>query len=88
MTDRELKLVLDPDRYAVLQAAAEDAGESVEAFATRLITRGLKHDDWAISEARVEEYRRTGVAEEAETVFRDVRDHLQKRLAERQAPAK
>lgn len=88
MADRELKLDLDSDGYAALQAAAEQAGESVEVFAARLIARGLKNDDWAISEARVEEYRRTGVAEDAETVFRDVREHLQKRLAEGRAPAK
>lgn len=88
MADRDLKLTLDPDRYAALQAAAEEAGESTEAFAARLIARGLANDDWAISEARLEEYRRTGVAEDAEEVFRDVREHLLKRLAERRAPAK
>ncbi len=71
-----------------MRTAAEEAGESAEAFAIRLITNGLRYDDWAISEARFEEYDRTGVAEDADVVFEHVREHLKKRLAERQAPAK
>lgn len=88
MADQKLSLDLDAERLALLRSAAELAGETVEAFAARLLARALDHDDWAISEARVEKYERTGVAEDAETVFSHVRDHLRKRLAERQAPAK
>lgn len=88
MADSKLTLELDAERFALLRKAAEEAGESVEAFAERLLARGLKHDDWAISEARVEEYERTGVAEDAETVFSHVREHLGQRLAERSTAAK
>lgn len=88
MADTKLTLQLDDKRIAALRKAAEEAGESAEAFAERLIVRGLKHDDWAISEARIEDYERTGVAENAETVFAHVREHLSRRLAERSAPVK
>lgn len=88
MPSSTLSLSLDKDLLARLRAAAEDAGESVEAFAARLIANGLSYDEWAISEARVDEYEATGVSESAEAVFEHVRDHLQQRLAERRTPAK
>lgn len=88
MADGPLTLQLNADQVTLLKAAAELAGEPVEAFAVRLLARALQHDDWAISEARLETYERTGVAEDAETVFSHVREHLRQRLAERQAPAK
>ena len=88
MADQKLTLQLDAESLAALRKAAEEAGEPAEAFATRLIARALRNDDWAISEARIEEFDRTGVAEDADAVFRHVREHLSRRLAERSAPAK
>jgi len=73
---------------SLLRAAADEGGETVEAFAARLIANGLLYDEWAISEARLAEYDHTGEAEDADVVFREVREHLKKRLAERPAPAK
>ena len=88
MAGQKLTLQLDAARLARLRSAADLAGESADAFAARLLARALDHDDWAISEARLEAFERTGVAEDAETVFSHVREHLRNRLAERPAPAK
>jgi len=84
----ELTLTLSAEHLALLRAAADEAGETIEAFAARLIANGLRYDEWAITEARLAEYDRTGVAEDAEVVFREVREQLKTRLAERPAPAK
>lgn len=88
MIDRNLTLALPAEVLERLQAIAQEAGEPVEAFAARLIARGLEYDEWAISEARLDEYDRTGVSEPAEAVFKHVRSRLRQKIAARQALAK
>ena len=74
-------LKLHSDISALLQDAAEQAGEPPEIFAERLLLNALETDRWAISEARIDEYERTGVAEDADVVFQRVRDRIRERLA-------
>lgn len=81
MAEQSLTLNLTGEQLALLRAAADEGGETIEAFAARLIANGLRYDEWAISEARLAEYDRTGVAEDADVVFSEVREHLKKRLA-------
>ena len=76
MADGSLTLKLNADAAARLEAAAAQAGESTEAFAERLLLGALRTDDWAIANARIEEYERTGVAEEAEVFFDRMRERL------------
>ena len=76
-------LNLHGDISALLREAAELAGESPEAFAERLLLRALETDRWAISEARIDEYERTGVAEDADVVFERIRDRIRERLAQK-----
>lgn len=74
-------LKLHKDISALLQDAADQAGEPAEVFAERLLVNALESDRWAISEARIDEYERTGVAEDADVVFQRVRDRIRERLA-------
>jgi hypothetical protein len=76
MADGSLTLKLDQDVAARLEEAAAQAGESAEVFARRLLANALETDGWAIANARIEEYERTGVAEDAETFFERVRSNI------------
>lgn len=69
MADGSLTLKLDGDVAARLEQAAARAGEPAQAFAERLLLGALDTDRWAIANARIEEYERTGVAEDAEVFF-------------------
>lgn len=81
MSDGSLMLKLHGDISALLRDAAEQAGESAEVFAERLLLNALETDRWAIAEARIDEYERTGVAEDADVVFQRVRDRIRERLS-------
>ena len=81
MSDGSLMLKLHGDISALLRDAAEQAGEPAEVFAERLLLNALETDRWAIAEARIDEYERTGVAEDADVVFQRVRDRIRERLA-------
>ena len=83
MADETLILKLHGDVSALLREAADLAGEAPELFAERLLIHALEADRWSISEARFDEYKRTGVAEEADVVFQRVRDRILQRLAEK-----
>jgi hypothetical protein len=69
MVDGSLTLKFDGDLAARLEEAAAQAGEPAQAFAERLLLGALETDRWAIANARIEEYERTGVAEDAEAFF-------------------
>lgn len=81
MADGSLTLKIEGDTAARLEEAAAQAGESAEAFANRLLAGALKTDRWAISNARIDEYERTGVAEDAEVVFARLRARMSQKLA-------
>jgi hypothetical protein len=83
MADEPLTLKLHSDVSALLREAAALAGEAPEIFAERLLVHALETDRWAISEARFDEYKRTGMAEDADAVFQRVRDRILHRLAEK-----
>jgi hypothetical protein len=83
MADGPLTLSLHADVSALLREAAELAGASPEVFAERLLVHALETDRWSISEARYDEYKRTGVAEDADVVFQQARDRILQRLAEK-----
>lgn len=82
MADGELILKLDDETARRLRAAAEAAGQPVEAFAAELIAGGLT-GDWGEALARLDEYDRTGeymTLKEGAAVFRQT---LEERLAGR-----
>ena len=66
MADGHLTIPLDEETADHLQAAADAVGESPEAYAARAIMLALEAERWAVADARIEEYERTGVAEDAE----------------------
>lgn len=81
MADGSLTVKLDEQTSARIKAAAAEAGESTDAFANRLLAGALETDRWAISNARIDEYERTGVAEDAEVVFARLRARMSQKLA-------
>ncbi len=66
MADGHLTIPLDEDAADQLQAAADAVGQSPEAYAARAIALVLETERWAIADARIDDYERTGVAEDAE----------------------
>lgn len=66
MADGHLTIPLDDETVQHLKAAAEAAGETPEAFARRAVDLALEADRWAIADARIAEYDRTGNAIDAE----------------------
>jgi len=82
VADGSIKLELGPVLSGRLVTAAEEAGQGVDDYAAQLIARGLD-DHWAIAEARLAEYDRTGEyvpADEAMAAFRAaIADRLRKR---------
>lgn len=81
MADGSVTIPLDDDTARRLAAAAEQAGESPDAFASRLLIRALEHDSWTISHARLDEYDRTGEAKEAGPVLERFLSNLRVRAA-------
>lgn len=66
MADGSVTIKLDDETAGQLQAAADAAGQSPEVYAARAIALALEAERWAIADTRIEEYERTGVAEDAE----------------------
>ena len=81
--NKSLTLDLDEATFARLEQDAALAGEPVAVFAKRLISEGLQPGSWAIAQARLDEYDRTGEALSVEEVFAGVKARLAQRLAEK-----
>jgi|GEM_PF-2187225 len=85
MADGTVTISLDDETARKLAVAAEQAGESPELFAVRLLTGALEADRWAITHARLDEYDRTGEAKEAgpilERFLANVREKAEAKLS-------
>jgi hypothetical protein len=85
MADGEMTLKLDAASLSALDAEAKAIGLAPDDYARLLLQDALGIGDrWAISEARLEEYDRTGEAIPIEEAF----DMLRKMVAERRARRK
>lgn len=69
MADGSLTIPLNDEIARKLAEAAEQAGETPDAFALRLVVRGLEHGDWDVTHRRLDAYDRTGEATEAAPVL-------------------
>lgn len=78
---KPLVLDLDEATFARLEEDAALAGEPIDVFARRLVSEGLRPGSWAISNARLDEYDQTGVAEEAATFIDRMRASVRSKVA-------
>jgi hypothetical protein len=82
MADGALKLKLDPDLARRLEAASDNAGKPVDAYAAELIQTVLD-EDWSEDDARFAEFQRTGVSLPADDVMTRFHKSLTARFAAR-----
>ena len=78
---KSLTLDLDEATFVRLEEDAALAGEPVAAFATRLIAGGLQSASWAIAQVRLDDYDRTGVAEDAAPFIERMRASVRAKVA-------
>lgn len=81
MADGSLTVKLTEETSALIKAAAEEAGESTDAFANRLLAGALETDRWAIAHARMDEYDRTGIAYDAGPVLEQFKANVRAKMA-------
>ena len=83
MADGELRLTLDDEDLARLRAAAEAAGQPLEAYARDLLIGGAAENRWAESRQRISEYDQTGAYITVEEAMAHFDSELEARLGKR-----
>jgi hypothetical protein len=83
MADGDITVKISGEAARLLMAAAAESGLTPDDYVSDMITDGLSSGDgrWAVAEAALEDFDRTGVSVDAETAMAEFRERVAARVA-------